>query len=315
RFLEREAPHGARGVEHEDEFLGLDVGFGQTGGRLQDHSEVAASALGTSGSGRAENGVCDLGAGDVIFENEVFVRDHSFVAQADAGAAGALTINFDVVRFGTDILNGDAGIEREFHRDVVTGARAFGGDPRGDVRCVRNAIGVGRPAAALMAGRLSGNIARADHQRKYEFVGAFFIAQGFDVADGDGDLFAGQDVGDRLREDVGTLLIEQRGDVASVLGVLVDGTRFFTALDEATHSAVTDLDGHIVDGCVLRQRESVDGFDVLGRRVGEDLRDCNAGEEAADAGANVGVLQRAGALDFAVFPDDAERAGRGGFSG
>ncbi len=118
----------------------------------------------------------------------------------------------------------------------------------------------------------------------------------------------GQDVRDRLGEDVGALLIEQRGDVAGVLGVLVDGAGFLAALDEAAHGAVADLDGHVVDGGVLWQREGIDGFDVLGGGVGKNLRDRHAGEEAADAGANVGVLQRAGALHFAVLADDRERA-------
>ena len=160
-----------------------------------------------------------------------------------------------------------------------------------------------------MAGRLSRDVARADHHGKDEFVRARFIAQGFDVADGDGDLFAGEDVRDRLRENVRTLLIEQGGDVAGVPGVLVDGARFFAALDHAAHSAVAYLDGHVVDSSILRERESVDGFDVLGGRVGENLRDGDAGEKAADAGASVGVLQRAGALDFAVLADNRERAG------
>jgi len=167
-----------------------------------------------------------------------------------------------------------------------------------------------------MAGRLSRDVARADHHGKDEFVRARFIAQGFDVADGDGDLFAGEDVRDRLRENVRTLLIEQGGDVAGVPGVLVDGARFFAALDHAAHSAVAYLDGHVVDSSILRERESVDGFDVLGGRVGENLRDGDAGEKAADAGAHVGVLERAGAQDFAVLADDAKGAGRGagGFS-
>ena len=50
-----------------------------------------------------------------------------------------------------------------------------------------------------------------------------------------------------------------------------------------------NVDTVIVDGCVLRQREHIDGFDVLGRAVREDLSDCNAGEETADAGANIGA--------------------------
>ena len=65
----------------------------------------------------------------------------------------------------------------------------------------------------------------------------------------------GQDVGDRLREDVGPLLVEQRGDVARCRALLVDGARFLAALDDAAHGAVADQHGHVVDRGVLRERE------------------------------------------------------------
>ncbi len=90
---------------------------------------------------------------------------------------------------------------------------------------------------------------------------------------------------------------------------LVEGASILAALDEAAHGAVANLDGHVIDGGVLRQREGVEGFDVLGRGVGEDLGHRDASEEPADAGAHVGVFERARALHPAVFADDAERAG------
>src|SRR5467141_1087526 len=100
--------------------------------------------------------------------------------------------------------------------------------------------------------------------------------------------------------------MEEGSHVARAPRALVEGASILAALDEAAHGAVANLDGHVIDDGVLRQREGVEGFDVLGRGVGEDLGHRDASEEPADAGAHVGVLERARALQPAVSPGEGE---------
>jgi len=94
------------------------------------------------------------------------------------------------------------------------------------------------------------------------------------------------------------------------LRILVNGTRVLAALDQPAHDTVADLDGHVVDSRVLRQRERVHSLDVLSRRIAENLGDGDASQKPADAGAHLRMLQRAGALNRAVLADDAERPRR-----
>jgi hypothetical protein len=70
-----------------------------------------------------------------------------------------------------------------------------------------------------------------------------------------------------------------------------------------------DLDGHVVDRGVFRQRERVDRFDLLRRGVLEDLRDVDARQESGNSAANFGVTKRAAAGDGAFRSNDFQRAG------
>jgi hypothetical protein len=85
---------------------------------------------------------------------------------------------------------------------------------------------------------------------------------------------------------------------------LVDGARFLAPLDDAAYGPAADDHGHVVHGCMLRQRERVDGFDLLLKRVSELLGHGNARHRPGDLGLDVRVLERAGSA-FAN-----ERAGR-----
>src|SRR4029077_19642482 len=129
-------------------------------------------------------------------------------------------------------------------RDVVSGASALRCQVRGDFGGVGNFVGVGSPAASLFANRFARDVARADDHGENELVRAILVFERLQIADGDGDLFAGQDVGYRLREDVRTLLVEESGDVSGLLGLLVDGSGLFAFSDDSAHGARANLDGH-----------------------------------------------------------------------
>ena len=68
----------------------------------------------------------------------------------------------------------------------------------------------------------AGTVTRPDDHREDEFVRAVLVLQRLDVADLYDDLLAGHDVGDRLREDVRPLLVEQARGLVPRLRRLVD---------------------------------------------------------------------------------------------
>jgi hypothetical protein len=256
-----------------------------------------------------ENGIGDLFAGDVVFQDEIFVGNRGEILELHGGRTGAGAVDLDGVGGRTYLHQGHAGVDGEFDGDVVPGARALGRNRRRDFGGVRNLVGVRRPAAALLADSFAGDVSGADDHGKYKLVGTVFVFEGLQVSDGDGDLLARQDVGHGLGEDVGALLVEQGGDVSGLPGFVVDGARFFALADDSAHGAVADLHGHVVNGGVFGQRECIDRFDRLRSRVLEGLSDGDAGEESADAAAHFGVTKRACAFDRSRFVEDAERSG------
>src|SRR4030042_2030484 len=77
----------------------------------------------------------------------------------------------------------------------------------------------GAPAASPIGS------AGAAHHGEDQLVDAGVVGEVLDVAHHDVDPLAGRDVGDRLREDVRPLLLEERGSVALPPGGLVDPSR------------------------------------------------------------------------------------------
>src|SRR5215831_15296414 len=112
------------------------------------------------------------------------------------------------MRHRTEVKQGDAGIECEFNGNIVSSACVFRRYGWSDPGCVWNFVGIGRPSARLLPDGLAWNVARSDDHRKYKLVGAVFVFECLQVADGDGDLLAGHNVGHRLRKDVRALLVE-----------------------------------------------------------------------------------------------------------
>ncbi len=90
----------------------------------------------------------------------------------------------------------------------MTGAGAGMRNGRSDMRGVRHTVRIRRPAAALFAGRVAGDIARPHNHRKTKLVCPRVVPERFDVANSDFDFRAGRDVCHRLRKDVRPLLVE-----------------------------------------------------------------------------------------------------------
>ena len=143
--------------------------------------------------------------------------------------------------------------------------------------------------------RSTGDIARPDDHREVVRVDPILPFQILDVADGDGHLLAGLDVGDRLCKYVGAFLIEEAGDVAGLFGGLVDLPRLLAGFDLPADNPLADGHGHVVDGGVLTEREDVDGLDFVVVGVVKLLCNFHPGDVAGYLDVHVSVLERAGA--------------------
>src|SRR5262245_15050038 len=227
------------------------------------------------------NGVGNLLARDVEFEDEVLVRNRRLVFQPHDGAVIIHVGDVDFVERGLQPVDGDACVEFDLDRDVVARARAFWSDLRGDARGVRNLVRVRRPSASLLAGRLARDVARAYDHRKNEFVRPVLILQEFDVTDSDFHPGAGGDVGDRLSEDVGALLVEQAGGLAGFARGFVNRLRLFAALDFAFDRAIADDHRYVVNGRRLWRREDINGFDLFIRGIAKLLCDGDVDDRTA----------------------------------
>jgi hypothetical protein len=109
--------------------------------------------------------------------------------------------------------------------------------------------------------------------------------------DAHADLLTGEDVGHGLGEEVGALLVEQRGRLALGAGALIGVAGLLARLDDAADDALAEDELHVIHRGLLRQREDVEGLERLGIGVLEDLGDGDAGEEAAHLGVHLGALE------------------------
>ena len=149
-------------------------------------------------------------------------------------------------------------------------------------------------------GRVAGNVARPNDHRKHEFIRAVFVFQILDVADRNPDLFTRKNVGDRLREDVWSFLIQKTRCLAIRLRSFIDGLRFFASQNFSAHRAIADEHGHVVDRGVLWQRKGVNGFDLFLEWVFKFLRDDGPGQESADLRLHIRVFERTDSPWFSI---------------
>ncbi len=204
------------------------------------------------------------------------------------GAVGRRGV--DDVRRTAQRLDRHAGVDVDAHRDVVAAALVG-----------RQVVHLGRlaGAAVLSGGHRADAIggarrveARTDHHRKHELVVAVVVGERVVVRDVDVDLLARLDVGDRLGEDVGPLLGEERSDVALLARLDVELLGLLALADDAANVAVADRHDELAHRRVLRQREDIERLDLLAVRILVPLLHLHAGDVASDAGAHVGVLER-----------------------
>src|SRR3712207_2234034 len=212
----------------------------------------------------SEQRVADLLPRDVVAQHEVLVWYRGQILQTNARAAGraALALDVDLVRDGLQILNGEARVERDFDRDVVARARPLPRDGRRDARGVGHAVCAARVNVRLRL-RRARHVTGADDRREGELVSAAVVLESLDVAYRDRHALARHDVGDRLREDVRPLLVQERRHLARRARRLVDRLRLLAPHYLPPDDALADLQRHRVHGRRLREREGVDGLNLF----------------------------------------------------
>ena len=123
-----------------------------------------------------------------------------------------------------------------------------------------------------------------------------FPAQWLHITHAHINVIAGHDVGHRSGKNIGALLLQQRGTLAFRLGLRIDALGFFALTHYALDHAIANADFHVIDGCIMRQRENVNGLNGHGAGVGVLLRDGGGSHEAAHIDYGVSVKQRDGLI-------------------
>src|SRR5437867_8778039 len=155
---------------------------------------------------------------------------------------------------------GDSGVELDPEADGIEDASRGMLDRRSDTRRVRYLV-------------RSGNVARADDHGKAQPELPAVVSDGLLVFDLDGDRGAGRNVGDRGREDIGPLFLDETRPLALVLRLLVLRLGRCALPDDTLDRAITDLHPQMIDRSVLGQGEDVNALRPLAAGVDELLTD------------------------------------------
>ena len=139
---------------------------------------------------------------------------------------------------------------------------------------------------------LPGDVARPHDKGNAQLEFAVVEAHRLLVFDLDDHSLTRPDIGNRVREHVRPLLLDERGLDAGRRGLLVDLAGFGAFLDLAFEEAVAHLHLQRVDCCALRQRIDINSFNPLVRGVLEALRDLRARDEARHLDLDVGLEAR-----------------------
>ena len=140
-------------------------------GRGKNHRKVSASFV-LVGDER----VLERFARDFVFEDEIPIRSHGAVLEGDASTLGTLFFDLNIVGGARDLFDGNPGVERNGHRNVVAalfiGRKILhlGSLPRSPGR----AGGNGPDAVDAPRGIIAG----AHHRGKGEDIGAVPIGEG-----------------------------------------------------------------------------------------------------------------------------------------
>ena len=300
------ALHGAADVEDEGDVARQ---IERCAARWGDHQEVVvglAHALAEeAGSGR--------GAGlGLPFEHEIAVREHVAV-ERDVEAAVRVFDEAELVAGAGEGADVEAGGEIDAQGNRVDRAVVGMEHGRRDAGGIRD--GTGEPAPAVEADHLhavgAGDVSWPDHHGEAEAEAVFLHLDGFLIGQADTDGLAGADVGDGVREDVGSLLLRQGGGLSGRLCGLVDLLGLFALLDRAVDQPVADLESETVDGGRIGEREDVDALDPLIRRIGEALDERCSGDGPADVDLDVHAEGRRGNVLAGLGCGEEKRAGAG----
>ena len=276
------AAHAAGTVEQEDHVLRTR----RRGGLGRQHDDLVGAfvALGVGDADRGLGGAGVCQAQDEVTVGALTGLDAEVAALVDEGVqAGPHLPQLEPGRVDVDA-------DREPDRVREAGQQDRWGDPGR----VGHGVGVERvPGADRRAGqRLTGDVARRHHQREPERGRAVLVGQRTDQPELHGDPLAGQDVADPHREDVGPLLLGDRGALAG-------GDRTVVGLPRLGPLAQVGLDGaavgrhrHAGHGGAVGQREDVGGFERGLVDVDELGRQHRAADQAGDRGPDVEPVER-----------------------
>ena len=164
---------------------------------------------------------------------------------------------------------------------------------RGDPRGVGDRVGV---VGVTVADRLAGqgrarDVARRHDEREAERRLTVLVGQRADQSQRDADPFAGQDVAHPHREDVGALLLGDRGPAAGGDRVVVGLTGGTALLQFGVHLPSVGGHPHPGDGPAVGHRKDVGGFQWDVEGVDEVLGQLDAGGEPGNVGPDVDTVQ------------------------
>ncbi len=249
------AAHAAGAVEQEDHVLGTR----RRGGGRRHHDDLVGAfvALVVGHTDRGLGGAGVRQSQDEVAVGALAGGDAQVAALADEGVqAGPHLPQLEAGRVDVDA-------DRQPDRVREAGQQ----DGRGDPRSVRHGVGVERvPVADRGTGqRLAGDVARRHDQREPERRRAVLIGQWADQPQLHRDPLAGQDVADPHREDVGPLLLGDRGALAGRDRAVVGLPRLGPLAQVGLDGAAVRRHRHAGHRGAVGQREDVGGFEVRSR--------------------------------------------------
>ena len=240
RLLEGPSRHAARTIEHEDQFQRLPANILQVPRRIQHQREITAAFVATGEKARF-----DRFTGDAIAQHKIPVGNPVGAVQPGHKTSRRDVFLPDAVGPADRLFDGKAGVHLERERDILAApllrrqVLRLGWLPGNAALCAGDRANAG--------GRAGGIETRPDNHREDEFIPAIHEIKRVKIFDVNVDCPAWLDVRDRLREDVGPFLGQQRGDVAPFLGFLINPLRFPPLADNAANTSFADRHYELVD--------------------------------------------------------------------
>ncbi len=302
RLQDRDALHGAGGVDDEHRLARHRRdrrGLVRRGLRRHHHQKRVVDAVSGIGEGRGLRGRAGLRR---PHELEVAIGLLLFLLKVENRSGARFLLDPRIVVGTRHFPERYAQID---HHADGHGVRAAA---RGDVVGVKNRIGRragGRGNQRLGRLRLVGDraacrvIAGRHREREAQPVLAVVDGERLLVLDQDAHVLAGPDVGDRVGEEIGALLLDQRRFPAFALGLRIHAPRLFLFLHLPFDHAAADAKPQAVDGGVLGERKDVDALDPVRAGVVERLRHACPRHDSGDVDDDIGFdfrRRREGAL-------------------